>query len=57
LKGEAGKKVLERLAGQESKMGKAARVWLQCKAEPAWPAATWPRPTASSLPKTLPDSR
>jgi hypothetical protein len=57
LKGETGKKVLKRLAKRESAMGEAAREWLGRKAEPAWPAPTWPRPKAGSLPKTLPAVR
>jgi hypothetical protein len=38
-------------------MGEAAREWLGRKAERAWPAATWPRPKAGSLPKTFSDAR
>jgi hypothetical protein len=58
LKGEAGRKVLKRLAEQkQSTMGSDARVWLEKKAKPAWPEATWPHPKAGSLPKTLPEPR
>lgn len=57
LKGEAGKQVLKRLAEQKSEIGEAAKQWLERKAEPAWPAPTWPRPKAGSLPKSVPDSR
>jgi len=57
LNGEAGKKVLKRLAEQESEMGETAREWLQRKAKPTWPAPTWSRPKAGSLPKTVPDAR
>src|SRR5262249_27617341 len=42
LKGEPGKKALQRLAKQMSGMGSAAAWWLERKAEPAWPAPTWP---------------
>jgi hypothetical protein len=56
LKGEPGKKVLKGLAVRRSAMGESAEGWLQWKAEPAWPAPTWPRPKAGSLPKTLPDA-
>jgi tetratricopeptide (TPR) repeat protein len=57
LKGEPGREVLKRLAEKKSATGEAAREWLKRKAEPAWPAPTWPRPKAGSLPKTLPDPR
>jgi hypothetical protein len=57
LKGEPGKKVLKRLANQKSALGEVASDWLERNAEPAWPAATWPRPKAGSLPRSLPDSR
>jgi hypothetical protein len=57
LKGEPGNQILKRLALQKSEIGDAARVWLRRKAEPIWPAPTWPAPRAGSLPKTMLDSR
>jgi hypothetical protein len=57
LKGRRGKEILKRLAGQESAMGAGAKEWLERTAQPAWPAPTWPRAKAGSLPKALPGPR
>jgi hypothetical protein len=56
LKGEPGKKILKRLAAQNSILGKRARQALESKPEPDLTAPTWPRPKAGSLPKVLPGS-
>ncbi len=57
LHGEPGKKVLKRLAGGSSALAREAGEWSDRKVEPAWPAPTWPRPRAGSLPKTLTEVR
>jgi len=55
LQGEPGKQILKRLAEQDPEKNRAARRWLEEKAQPVWLEVPGPRVKAGSLPKSLPE--